>query len=263
MNFEDFARHFEGSTDLDYLKLHFPRFHATQELAKPRWCWQKACVLDIGAHWLHQSVLYALEGHHVIAADFPNPLESPEVKAIASRHGIDLLVYHDLSSESVFDSLPENSVDVVLFCEILEHITFNPVGMWRAIYRVLKPGGRIILTTPNFYNIRRIPRHLLRYFSGAGGGITVADILHVPTHSPHWKEYSKKEIRAYFETLSSDFNPGVLKYCSFKSLGPQLNWKGRLVHDSPSFVPVLREGIYAEVDLVSKISGVMTQPNWH
>jgi len=39
--------------------------------------------------------------------------------------------------------------DGVLFCEILEHLTQDPVGAIAEIHRVLKPGGWMVLTTPN------------------------------------------------------------------------------------------------------------------
>ncbi|NJK80253.1 MAG: methyltransferase domain-containing protein [Chloroflexaceae bacterium] len=41
------------------------------------------------------------------------------------------------------------SFDGVLFCEILEHLTCNPMHTLNEIHRVLKPGGFVIVTTPN------------------------------------------------------------------------------------------------------------------
>jgi SAM-dependent methyltransferase len=40
-------------------------------------------------------------------------------------------------------------MDVVLFCEMLEHLLMNPLATLREIHRVLKPGGTLVLTTPN------------------------------------------------------------------------------------------------------------------
>lgn len=41
------------------------------------------------------------------------------------------------------------SFDVVLFCEIIEHLLMNPLHALAEINRVLEPGGVLILTTPN------------------------------------------------------------------------------------------------------------------
>jgi 2-polyprenyl-6-hydroxyphenyl methylase/3-demethylubiquinone-9 3-methyltransferase len=262
LDYESFARQFSLPNNLDYLKQHISRLGTTQQLAYQRWKWPSAKILDIGAHWLHQSVLFALDGHSVIGADLSKPLAANSVKETAKNHGVQLLIYDDLSNESVFDSVPENSIDVVLFCEILEHITFNPVGMWKAIHRVLKGGGRIILTTPSFYNFNAIRGHFLRYFTGQGGGISVQEILNKPTYSPHWKEFSISEIRSYFELLSSDFQINRIKKFSYFIDPTKLNWKGIVMNKVRKLKPFSQEGIYAEIDLVSKVSGISIEPRW-
>ena len=43
----------------------------------------------------------------------------------------------------------DNEFDLVLFCEVLEHIVVDPLKVFEKIRRVLKPGGELILTTPN------------------------------------------------------------------------------------------------------------------
>jgi SAM-dependent methyltransferase len=43
----------------------------------------------------------------------------------------------------------DSSVDGVLFCEVLEHFTQDPLHSIIEINRILKPGGFILLTTPN------------------------------------------------------------------------------------------------------------------
>lgn len=46
----------------------------------------------------------------------------------------------------------DNSYDIVYSIEVIEHLT-NPVEFLKEIYRVLKPGGRLIYSTPNVLNI--------------------------------------------------------------------------------------------------------------
>jgi SAM-dependent methyltransferase len=51
--------------------------------------------------------------------------------------------------ELVAPPFPESSFDVVLFCEILEHLVIDPPRIFPRLYRLLKPGGLLIITTPN------------------------------------------------------------------------------------------------------------------
>jgi 2-polyprenyl-6-hydroxyphenyl methylase/3-demethylubiquinone-9 3-methyltransferase len=262
MKLDDFIACFEGSTDAAYLKDHYPRLYLTKELVYQGWDWEKADILDVGAHWLHQSVYFALDGHHVTAADFATTLEDEAVREIAAKFNIDSLVYEDLSVEHALDALDDDSMDVILFCEILEHITFNPVAMWKAFYRVLRPGGRIIITTPNFYHAGIMFPAIFRFWTGWGSGISVVEILNKNTYSPHWKEYSKKEISRYFELLSPDFVVKKQRYLP-DGLGiVELNWKGKLLYDKRNILPVFRKGIYSEIELLHKDSGITISPRW-
>ena len=47
----------------------------------------------------------------------------------------------------------DGSLDVVLFCEMLEHMLMDPTATLREIHRVLKPNGVLVLTTPNVARI--------------------------------------------------------------------------------------------------------------
>jgi SAM-dependent methyltransferase len=44
----------------------------------------------------------------------------------------------------------------VLCCELLEHMQRDPMHMMSEIHRVLKPGGIVLLTTPNAVSMRAI-----------------------------------------------------------------------------------------------------------
>jgi len=44
-----------------------------------------------------------------------------------------------------------NNYDLVLFCEILEHMLVDPTPVIQKINGMMRPGGRLILTTPNVF----------------------------------------------------------------------------------------------------------------
>jgi 2-polyprenyl-3-methyl-5-hydroxy-6-metoxy-1,4-benzoquinol methylase len=46
---------------------------------------------------------------------------------------------------------PDGSFDFIFSCETLEHVP-HPKNMTKEIHRLLKPGGRFIITTENYFN---------------------------------------------------------------------------------------------------------------
>ncbi len=51
--------------------------------------------------------------------------------------------------------LPDSSLDVVTCLAVLEHFHHSPKKVFAEMRRVLKPGGRIVLLTPNSVNLRK------------------------------------------------------------------------------------------------------------
>ncbi len=60
----------------------------------------------------------------------------------------------DIEHEEV--PLADGTFDGVLCCEVLEHLTGDPIRMLATIHRVLKPNGWFVLTTPNVANLGNI-----------------------------------------------------------------------------------------------------------
>ena len=248
-----------GTTDYDYLRRHYPRFCQTRKLFReqnPDANGKR--LLDLGAHWLHQSVLYAQDGYKVTAADFPATTELDSVVKLASYFDIELMSYHDISQANQFDQFEENSFDVIVFTELIEHITFNPVDLWKGLYRILSPQGKIIVTTPNYYYYYSRVRDFRRMIHRMGGGIPVMDILSTKTYGHHWKEYSANELTAYFQMLSNDFYVNRLEYTCI--INHPYQWLEDL---GARLLPVLfRQNIYAEVLLREKTDGILLEPHW-
>jgi SAM-dependent methyltransferase len=84
------------------------------------------------------------------------------------------------------------SLGVVLFCEIIEHLLMNPLATLREIHRVLRPGGLLVVTTPNVARIDNVMAmvhgaNLYDPYSGFG------------PYGRHNREYTRHELYRLLE----------------------------------------------------------------
>ena len=66
--------------------------------------------------------------------------------------------YQHFNIESDLFPYPDSEFDVIIFAEIIEHLQNDPCKVLNEIKRVLKPGGTIIITTPNVARLENIAR---------------------------------------------------------------------------------------------------------
>ena len=88
----------------------------------------------------------------------------------------------------------DNTFEVALLCEVLEHFAIDPLQALKQIKRVLKPGGVFILTTPNVARLENVARLLAGHnlydpYSGYG------------LYGRHNREYTVDELRQLLEYL--------------------------------------------------------------
>jgi SAM-dependent methyltransferase len=71
---------------------------------------------------------------------------------------------HDVLLADVSRGIPlsDHSADLVICTETLEH-TKEPLFVVREIYRITKPGGKVILTTPMVWPVHEAPYDFFRY----------------------------------------------------------------------------------------------------
>lgn len=76
------------------------------------------------------------------------------------RHGSDSCVHWTVAS---IQDIPvvDRTFDLVISCETIEHVV-DPVKAMREIHRVLRPGGTLLLTTPNYLGPMGLYRVYLR-----------------------------------------------------------------------------------------------------
>lgn len=166
-------------------------------------CPSGARVLDVGSHYLHQVGVLKLLGFDVLGMDVPEFSELSFVRNRARELQVENITVAKLESGQF--CAEKESVDCVLFCEILEHITFNPIDFWKRIYNILSLGGVIYITTPNSLRFVNLVSTIKRALTLSGVGLQVSAIFSNVTYGHHWKEYSASEIRRYFARLSPDF----------------------------------------------------------
>jgi len=206
-------------------------------------------------------VLYAIDGFAVTALDLPATFESDSVRALAEVHAITLLPHVDLEYPSALKAIANDTFDIVLFTEVIEHLAFNPVAMWREIYRVMKPGARIVVTTPNYHALRTRLRQWWRAMRGLGAGVDVTQVLGVHTLGHHWKEYSRRELQRYFTLLSPDFACRDVAYVQgHRRAVSKPSVEVALLLER--IIPFLRPDLYVEVELTCKAAGIVVEPHW-
>lgn len=78
---------------------------------------------------------------------------------IEDRGGVPDVIINDIN-EGV--TLPDNIADLVLCIEVLEHVK-EPARVVRELYRITKPGGKVLFTTPMTWPEHEVPNDFFRY----------------------------------------------------------------------------------------------------
>ena len=118
---------------------------------------------------------------------------------------------------------PDDHFSTVLCGELIEHLFEDPMHLMSEVNRILKPGGHLVLTTPNIAALRGISAILQGYHPGllprlhpAGGGTGEVD-------ARHNREYTPREIHQLLE--NSGFEVTLLETGEFRDEPhPEFGW---------------------------------------
>lgn len=92
----------------------------------------------------------------------------PVIEPLVGKYlGVDLEMNPKAEHHIGFDSkttLPDNYADIILSNQVLEHVD-TPSGYLQEAYRILKPGGSIILTTHGYWFYHPTPNDYWRWTS--------------------------------------------------------------------------------------------------
>jgi SAM-dependent methyltransferase len=158
-----------------------------------------ARILELGANPYFLTRLLLRRGYKVTAANYFGEQFSGEPVQVVTgaRHGErHVFEFDHFNVERERFPYDDDSFDLVLFCEILEHLPFDPIHTLAEIHRVLaKPGGRMVLTTPNAIRTR----NLLRVLAGDN---PYEELSGYGTYGRHNREYTVRELRELLGALN-------------------------------------------------------------
>jgi SAM-dependent methyltransferase len=119
---------------------------------------------------------------------------------------------------------PDDHFDVVLFSEVIEHLYRDPFAALNEIFRVLKSGGLLVLTTPSLSAIEKIVG-LVRGFSYRPALSSPREITFPPQISnSHFREYTDRELVYLLRWQSKChywFHPRKMLYSSCWQTAPR------------------------------------------
>lgn len=147
---------------------------------------KKGRILEIGSSPYHLTYCLQKLGYDVIGID----IDTRVLKKFQEENNLKVI-----KCDIERDKLPFSSeqFDFIVFNEVFEHLRLDPLKTLREVYRVLKKGGLIMLTTPNLYSLHKIARFNL----GGSFNNPLEEFKKVEAfgYMGHIREYSNKEVK--------------------------------------------------------------------
>jgi 2-polyprenyl-3-methyl-5-hydroxy-6-metoxy-1,4-benzoquinol methylase len=157
-------------------------------------------VLEIGVFLGVVSIALARLGFHVTATDIPEFASCQRLKKRLAEAGVRLFSCNLRDYRLPFN---DGEFDVVITCETLEHLNFNPLPVFKEINRVGKPECLVYLSTPNMASLpsrlklwqgQSVHNPIKHFFAQ----LDPKDNMIVGLH---WREYTGNELREMMEAM--------------------------------------------------------------
>jgi len=227
---------------LNYLETHQTRLVKTLELTPPGGPTDR--ILEMGAYLQITPALHTQLGYGCVRGCYYGKLGRVDHRQITSTTGETFSCDIDhFDAEKDRFPYPDDWFTTVLCCELIEHLFEDPMHMMGEINRILKPGGHLVLTTPNVAALRGISAILQGYHPGFFHAyIKPAESGEVDAR--HNREYTAREVHRLFD--NSGFEVTRLETGEFLDAPhPEFGWVIHLLERYRLETDLRGDGIYA------------------
>ncbi len=178
---------------LGYLDTHLTRLVKTLEITPPGGPDDR--ILEMGAYLQITPALRSKLGYGEVRGCYYGPAGKIDHRSATSSGGETFDCEIDLfNAEKDKFPYPDGHYSTVLCCELIEHLTEDPMHMMSEINRILKPGGHLVLTTPNIASLHGIAAILEGYHPGIFTAY-IRPRADGEVEARHNREYTPKEIQ--------------------------------------------------------------------
>jgi glycosyltransferase involved in cell wall biosynthesis/SAM-dependent methyltransferase len=233
----------ENEAALDYIDTHRARLQRTLEITPAGGPEDR--VLEMGAYLQITPALKTRLGYGEVRGCYYGPAGTTERRQVVSAEGEEFSCEVDLF-DAERDRFPysDGHFATVLCCELIEHLPNDPMHMMSEINRILRPGGHVVLTTPNIASLRALAAVLQGYHPGFFPAYQRPKRAGEETDPRHNREYAPREIADLLR--DSGFEVALLETGEFRDAPrPEHLWVQRLLEQHGLPAEQRGDGIYA------------------
>ncbi len=233
----------KDSAAQQYVEEHISRLQKTLAIT-PRGTAQDR-ILEMGAYFHITPSLKSRLGYGEVRGCYYGPAGRCERRTVVSEDGEEFTCDVDLfDAETDPFPYPDGHFATVLCCELIEHLTRDPMHMMAEINRILRPAGHLVLTTPNISSLRALAAILQGYHPGFFPAYLRPAAGADRTDPRHSREYTPIEIARLL--ADAGFEVTRLETGPFRDgPRPELHWVRHLLERYRLPTDLRGDGIYA------------------
>lgn len=226
-----------------YLGTHSTRLLKTLEITPPGELDDR--ILEMGAYLQITPALRTKLGYGEVRGCYYGKLGRIDHRSVTNAEGetFQCEIDHFDAEKDVFP-YPDGHFATVICGELIEHLFEDPMHLMSEVNRILKPGGHLVLTTPNIAALRGISGILQGYHPGFFHAYIRPAEGTGEVDARHNREYAPREIHQLLE--NSGFEVTLLETGEFRDEPhPEFGWILHLLERYRLSTELRGDGIYA------------------